>query len=76
MNRRIAEINIDPFGEPESRPEEPMDENISLDLVTPNGGSTWEPKHEHETSFGGKALESFIKSLYKRLSGSDDEPWE
>ena len=48
-------------------------------------GSTWEPKREQveqETSFGGKsletlkyeALESFVKNLYKKLSGSDDEP--
>ena len=59
-----------------------MDENIPLDLVTPGGGSTREPEHEQETSFSRKsletlkyeALESFVKSLCKRLSGSDDEP--
>ena len=70
-----------PFGEHESRPEEPTDERIPLDPVTP-GGSTREPECEQETSFGGKsletlkyeALESFVKSLYKRLSGSNDEP--
>ena len=57
-----------------------MDENIPLSLVGPRGGSTWEP--ERETSFRGKSLEtlkyealkSFVKNLYKRLSGSDDEP--
>ena len=27
--------HIDPFGEHESRPEEPTDEHIPLDLVTP-----------------------------------------
>ena len=38
----MADIDIDPFGEHESRPEEPTDENIFL---TPVGGgrSTWEP---------------------------------
>ena len=59
----MADIDIDPFGEHELRPEEPADENIPLDLVTP-GGSTWnpsgvpgavgpwEPTHEQEASFG------------------------
>ena len=38
----MADIDIDPFGEHESRPEEPTDENIP---PTPVGGgrSTWEP---------------------------------
>ena len=75
----MADIDIDPFGGHESRSEEPTDENIPLSLV--GGGSTWEPEREQETSFGGKsletlkyeALESFVKSLYKRLSGSNDE---
>ena len=57
-----------------------MDEHIPLTPV--EGGSTWEPTHEQETSFGGKsfetlkyeALESFVKSLYRRISGTDDEP--
>ena len=48
----MADIDIDPFGEHELRPEEPADEHIPLDLVTP-GGSTWEPEHEQETSFRG-----------------------
>ena len=37
----MADIDIDPFGEHESRPEEPTDENIPLTPV--GGGSTWEP---------------------------------
>ena len=39
----MADIDIDPFGECESRPEEPTDEHIPLDLVTPGGESTWDP---------------------------------
>ena len=41
----MADIDIDPFGEHESRPEEPTDEHISL---APVGGrrSTWEPDQE------------------------------
>ena len=38
----MADVDIDPFGE-HGRTEEPMDEHISLDLVTP-GRSTSEPE--------------------------------
>ena len=53
----MADVDIDPFGEHESRPEEPTDEHISLDPVIPvGGGSTWEPgRGEQETSFGGES---------------------
>ena len=54
MNKKMADVDIGPFGERKSRPEEPTDENISLDLATP-GGSTWEPTREQETSFGGRS---------------------
>ena len=47
----MTDIDINPFGEHESRTEEPTDENIPLTPVTP-GRSTWEPECEHETSFG------------------------
>ena len=80
MNKKMADADIDPFGEHESRPEEPTDEHIPL--IPVGGGSTWEPMHEQETSFGGKsfetlkyeALESFVKSLYRRIFGNDNEP--
>ena len=42
----MADLDIDPFGEQESRPDEPTGENIPLPLVTPVGGSTWEPERE------------------------------
>ena len=48
----MADVDIDPFGEHESRTEEPTDEDIPLTLVTPGGGPTWEPEREQETSFG------------------------
>ena len=41
--QKMADIDIDPFGEHESRPEEPTDEHIPLDPVTPGRSSTWEP---------------------------------
>ena len=48
----MADIDIDPFGEHESRTEEPTDENIPFTPATP-GTSTWEPgRVEQETSFG------------------------
>ena len=47
----MADVDIDPFGEHESRTEEPTDENIPLTPVTPRR-STWEPQREQETSFG------------------------
>ena len=69
----MADIDIDPFGEHEWRPEEPTDENISL---TPVGGgrSTWKPdRGEKETSFGEesqrtKLMKDYVKDLYKKLS--------
>ena len=82
MNKKIADVDIDPFGGHESRTEEPTDENIPLDLVTP-GRSTWEPTHEQETSFGGesqrtKLMKDYVKDLYKKLSeniGETPEPF-
>ena len=62
----MADIDIDPFGEHESRPDEQTGENIPL---TPVGGSTWEPEHEQETSFGGESQRTrLMKDLYKKLS--------
>ena len=70
----MADVDIGPFGEHESRPEEPTDEHIHLDLVTPERSSTWEPdRGEQETSFGGesqraKLMKDYVKDLYKKLS--------
>ena len=71
----MADVDIDPFGEHESRTDEPTDEHILLDPVTPAGGrSTWEPTREQETSFGGresqrtKLMKDYVRDLYKKLS--------
>ena len=75
----MADVDIDPFGEHESRPEEPTDECTPLDLVTPGKSSTWEPTREQETSFGGresqrtKLMKDYVKYLYKKLSENIDE---
>ena len=71
----MADVDIDPFGEHESRPEEPMDEHISLTPVGGGRSSTWEPERgEQETSFGGresqriKLMKDYVKDLYKKIS--------
>ena len=52
----MADIDIDASGEHESRPDEPMGENIPLTPVIPGEGGvpTWEPTCEQEMSFGGE----------------------
>ena len=58
----MADVDIDPFGEHESRLEEPTDEHSPLDLVTPGRSSTWEPDQgEQETSFGGEYQKKLVK---------------
>ena len=70
----MADIDTDPFGEHESRPEEPTDEHIPSDSVTPGRSSTWEPDQgEQETSFGGesqrtKLMKDYVRDLYKNIS--------
>ena len=60
----MADVDIDPFGEYESRPEEPTHEHIPLDLVTLGRSSTWEPEREQETSFGGISRTSVLHKEY------------
>ena len=73
----MADIDIDPFGEHELRPEEPTDEHLPLTPV--GGGSTWEPEPEQGTSFGGresqrtKLMKDYVKDLYKKISENTDE---
>ena len=75
----MADVDIDPFGEHESRPEEPTDEHISLDPVTPGRSSTGEPDQgEQETSFRGesqrtKLMKDYVGDLYKKISENISE---
>ena len=70
----MADVDIDTFGQHESKPEEPTDEHIPLDPVTPGRSSTWEPAQgEQETSFRGesqrtKLMKDYVRDLYKKLS--------
>ena len=76
----MTDVDINPFGEHESRTEEPTDEHIPLDLVTPvGGGSALEPdRGEQETSFGGesqrtKLMKDYVRDLYKKISENISE---
>ena len=77
----MADVDIDPFGGTSGehdRTEELMDAHIPLPLVTPVGGSTWEPECEQETSFGGESqrtilMKDYVKDLYKKLSENTGE---
>ena len=66
MNKKMADVDTDPFGE-HDRTEEPTDENIPL---TPKGGSfvTRAQVHsasgEQETSFGGEIHASVLHKEY------------
>ena len=76
----MADIDIDPFGKHESRSEEPTDEHILLDPVTPGRSSTWEPTREQET-FGGesqrtKLMKDYVTDLYKKISENIGETRE
>ena len=64
----MADVDIDPFGEHESRPEEPTDENIPL---TPVGGGSFvtqtqvhSASGEQETSFGREIHGSVLHKEY------------
>ena len=75
----MADVDIDLFGDHESRPDKPMDENIPL---TPVGErSTWEPECEQEMTFGGgsqrtRLKKDYVEGLYRKLSESMDRTSE
>ena len=73
----MADVDIDPFGEHKSRPEESTDEHIPLDPDTPGRSSTWEPdRGEQETSLRGESQRTkvmkdknhYVRDLYKKIS--------
>ena len=84
----MADVDTDPFGEHESRPEEPTDEHIPLDPVTPGGGSargrtatpsTREPEPEQETSFGGTSVlhkEYLVGEIYELIGNKTHQRLE
>ena len=71
----MADIDIDPFGEHESRPDDNTETSENIPFTPVGGGrSTWEPERgEQETSFGGesqrtKLMKDYVRDLYKKLS--------
>ena len=73
----MADIDIDPFGEHESRPED-QPTNIFL-LPQLEEDQLGSPEREQETSFGGresqrtKLMKDYVKDLYKKISENIDE---
>ena len=78
MNKKTADIDIDPFGGREhDRTEKTTGEDIPL-ILGEGGVPTWEPEHEQETPFGGesqrtKLMKDYVKDLYKKLSENISE---
>ena len=70
----MADIDIDPFGEHESRTDDHTETGGNIPFTPVGGGSTWEPdRGEQETSFGGesqrtKLMKDYFKDLHKKLS--------
>ena len=72
----MAAIDIDPFGEHESRTDDNTEtgENIPFTPVGGGRSSTWEPdRGEQQTSFRGesqrtKLMKDYGRDLYKKLS--------
>ena len=70
----MVDIDIDPFGEHESRTDNHTETGENIPFTPVGGGSTWEPDQgEQETSFGGesqrtKLIKDYVRDLYKKLS--------
>ena len=70
----MADVDIDPFGEHESRPDDNTETGENIPFTPVGGRSTWEPERgEQETSFGResqrtKLMRDYVRDLYKKLS--------
>ena len=79
----MADIDIDPFGEHESRPDDNTETGENIPFTPVGGGrSTWKPDQvEQETSFGGesqrtKLMKDYVRDLYEKLSENIGETRE
>ena len=65
----MADIDINPFGEHESRTDDHAERGENIPFTPVGRSSTWEPdQREQETSFGGesqrtKLMKDYIKDL-------------
>ena len=57
MNKKMADVDIDPFGEHESRPEEPTDETFLLPQLEEDQLGNQHVNRKHH-------LEESLKELY------------
>ena len=71
----MTDVDIDSFGEHESRTDDNTETGENIPFTPVGRGSTWEPERgEQETSFGGresqrtKLMKDYVKNLYKSLS--------
>ena len=71
----MADVDINPFGEHESRTDDNTETGENIPFTPVGGRSTWEPERgEQETSFGGresqrtKLMKDYVRDLYKKLS--------
>ena len=70
----MVDIDINPFGEHESRTDDNTETGENIPFTPVGGGSTWEPdRGEQETSFRGesqrtKLMKDYVKDLYKKIS--------
>ena len=63
----MADIDIDPFGEHESRTDNHTQTDENFPFTPAGGGSTWEPdRGEQETSFGGESQRTKLMKDYVR----------
>ena len=72
---KMEDVDIDPFGEHESRTDDNTETGENIPFTPVGGGrSTWEPdRGRQETSFGGesqrtKLMKDYVRDLHKRLS--------
>ena len=79
----MADVDINPFGEHESRTDDNTETGENIPFTPVGGGSTWEPERcEQETSFGGresqrtKLMKDYVKDLYKKISENIGETSE
>ena len=67
----MADVDIDPFEEHESRPDDNTVTGENIPFTPVGGRSTWEPdRGEQEISFGGesqrtKLMKDYVRDLYK-----------
>ena len=70
----MADIDIDPFGEHESRTDDHTETGENIPFTPVGRSSTWKPdREEQETYFGGesqrtKLMKDYVKDLYKKIS--------